>query len=271
MTNAHRRAQRTKGFSAAIIRVAAYVLLDLARLNLAPALQVHQSARRSAPLRRKQPWRWPGPQPAQRNPAPAAHHPLAHVIHDYPLQDIYAALYLLEAEPQHSAACLQQVRATLSRAAAQLRGLCSGLYPADDSEQCLVTGLQTLVDAYATPQRAPAITLSMRGAPPLVGSATADILAIARGALVNALRHSRAATIWLKLMNCDAGLTLEIGDDGIGFDAPADPYALLATQRYGLAHMAARAAMIGATLTLESAPGQGTRVRIALPPSSGAV
>lgn len=271
MTKGQRRPQSSPFLVAAIIRVATYALLDLARLNLSPSPQIRRPALHSAPLSRRLPWFKPDPLPTQAAATPAMHQPLAHAIHDYPLQDIYAALYLLEAAPHQSEACLQQVRATLSRAAAQLRGLCSGLYPASESDPCLVSGLQKLVDAYATPQRVPAITFSVVGTPPIAVPATADILAIARGALVNALRHSRAEAIRLKLTVGDVGLNLEIGDDGIGFDAPADPCALLATQRYGLAHMAARAAMIGATLTLETAPGHGTCVRLGIPPANGAV
>ena len=59
------------------------------------------------------------------------------------------------------------------------------------------------------------------------------------------------------------GIRLEIGDDGVGFDPTGDFPGHL-----GLRSMRERAARIGAVLELESAPGQGTRTCILVPPAS---
>jgi signal transduction histidine kinase len=65
----------------------------------------------------------------------------------------------------------------------------------------------------------------------------------------------------LRLAFHEAAIELEVEDDGRGFD----PFEMSAGAGFGLLSMRERAAELGADLTLESAPGCGTRVRVALP------
>jgi signal transduction histidine kinase len=85
---------------------------------------------------------------------------------------------------------------------------------------------------------------------------------IAREALVNATRHSKAKTIWLSIRREDGSLWAEIEDDGLGF-APDGPKSQL---HFGLQLMRERAAGIGADLEIRSSPGTGTVVRISFQP-----
>jgi ligand-binding sensor domain-containing protein/signal transduction histidine kinase len=80
---------------------------------------------------------------------------------------------------------------------------------------------------------------------------------MAREALRNAARHSGSATLKVDLRFRTPTLWIEIEDRGIGFaPSPTDTGA-------GLPALRRRAAAIGASLELDSAPGQGTTVRIA--------
>ncbi|MFO7697222.1 MAG: sensor histidine kinase [Anaerolineae bacterium] len=78
---------------------------------------------------------------------------------------------------------------------------------------------------------------------------------IAEEALLNVERHARAGHVRLHLEQSGKSVRLGIVDDGRGFD-PHD----IPPDRYGLTGMRERAEIIGATLELDSAPGQGTRV-----------
>jgi signal transduction histidine kinase len=89
------------------------------------------------------------------------------------------------------------------------------------------------------------------------------IYRIAQETLNNVVKHARARTITVHLTQGGAGIRLEIGDDGVGFDPTGDFPGHL-----GLRSMRERAARIGAVLELESAPGQGTRTCILVPPAS---
>jgi signal transduction histidine kinase len=83
------------------------------------------------------------------------------------------------------------------------------------------------------------------------------IYRVAEAALNNVEQHAAASELTVRLARGNPGgeLVLEIADNGLGFDpgqVPAD--------RLGLHGMAERAALIGARLDVESAPGKGTRV-----------
>ena len=83
---------------------------------------------------------------------------------------------------------------------------------------------------------------------------------IAREALSNALRHSNASHIALRLGTDNSEAVFTIEDDGGGFAVGP------ATRRgHGLDNMTRRAEEIGAVLLIESVPDRGTRIRVELP------
>ena len=83
---------------------------------------------------------------------------------------------------------------------------------------------------------------------------------IAQEALNNITKHARAKQAKVSL-DCEAGQArLRISDDGRGFD----PEAAQASQM-GLRIMKERAHAIGATLRVESQPGQGTQIAVDWP------
>jgi signal transduction histidine kinase len=87
---------------------------------------------------------------------------------------------------------------------------------------------------------------------------------IVQQACQNALKHSKAQCIYLRGELNHSGVELVVEDDGIGFLAGKhlDLGRLLANKHYGLAGMHERAALIGAQMQIDSAPGKGTRVRV---------
>lgn len=78
----------------------------------------------------------------------------------------------------------------------------------------------------------------------------------------NSLRHARARKTRVSLAFAGDHVRLEIADDGAGFDrsAPSDGN--------GLRNVAFRAQELGARLEILTAPGEGTRLRVDLPPVS---
>lgn len=85
------------------------------------------------------------------------------------------------------------------------------------------------------------------------------LLYIAREAMSNALRHSKAHHASLSLAYYDGCVRLVMQDDGIGFNKQ------MLQAGEGLKNMAARAAKLHARLTVASEPGQGTRIVLELP------
>jgi signal transduction histidine kinase len=90
------------------------------------------------------------------------------------------------------------------------------------------------------------------------------ILRVTQEALANAVRHAGARVIRVRLRGEPEQVTLEVADDGRGFD-PGPPLAWADGGGLGLRAMRDRAADQGGQLTIDSAPGAGTVVRACFP------
>lgn len=101
--------------------------------------------------------------------------------------------------------------------------------------------------------------------PSRIPPATATVVyRVLQEALTNSARHARAANVSVLLDADDGGLALEVRDDGAGF-APAE----VGGRAFGLRGMRERARSLGGSVTVESGPGAGTRVRLTLPWAEG--
>jgi signal transduction histidine kinase len=86
---------------------------------------------------------------------------------------------------------------------------------------------------------------------------------IAQEALHNVVKHATAKLAEIELVEDEGHLALTVRDNGAGFDAQsAFPGHL------GLVSMRERAEAVGATLSIQSAPGAGTLIRVDLPTSA---
>ena len=92
-----------------------------------------------------------------------------------------------------------------------------------------------------------------------------QLLRIAQEALSNSLKYADAHRLTVELVFEPEQAQLRVQDDGRGFD----PAQAAGSGGFGLLSMRARAAAIGAELTISSAPGQGTTLIVALPCSAG--
>jgi signal transduction histidine kinase len=86
-----------------------------------------------------------------------------------------------------------------------------------------------------------------------------DLARIVREAVSNAARHGEASNVTVSLSNTD-GIRVSVIDDGKGFDPDAPR-----RRGFGLTSMRERAEMRGATVLVESRPGEGTKVEVVLP------
>ncbi|MBG0740646.1 GAF domain-containing protein [Paeniglutamicibacter antarcticus] len=86
---------------------------------------------------------------------------------------------------------------------------------------------------------------------------SAHLLAVLSEGVSNAVRHSGAETIEVTIAVADGRASLLVDDDGTGFGAPA--------HRSGLANMDHRARELKGSLSVESAPGNGTRLCWSVP------
>jgi signal transduction histidine kinase len=104
-------------------------------------------------------------------------------------------------------------------------------------------------------------------APPKGGQAIA-IFRIFQEMLSNVARHAQASRLRISVAvdgPPDPVLYLEVQDDGVG----AAPAALNHPQSWGVIGMRERAGHFGGRLSFDSAPGQGTKVRLVMPLEAG--
>ena len=90
--------------------------------------------------------------------------------------------------------------------------------------------------------------------------AQAELLRIVQEALANSRKHADATRLRVDVEPMPAGVRLTIADNGRGFTPDPNP-----TTGYGLRSMRERAALIGASLTVDSRPQDGTRVVVEVP------
>ena len=77
-------------------------------------------------------------------------------------------------------------------------------------------------------------------------------------ALTNAVKHAEARQVIVALAQPNGCLTVEVSDDGRGFDSAA-------VRGIGLAGLADRMSIVNGALTIDSKKGQGTRLRAEVP------
>nr|WP_256339796.1 MULTISPECIES: sensor histidine kinase [unclassified Streptomyces] len=202
---------------------------------------------------------------------------LAREIHDTLAQGLssqrmlQAADRLWDTEPGTARDHVRTAAAIAERSLAEARRFVHDLTPAELAEG---GGLIRALHAVAERETTPGLTVRVHaeGTPPgpLPAPVESALLRIAQGALANVREHAAAHTATLTLTCLDDQIVLDVTDDGRGFDpqAPAAPAAGAGTEDrrgHGLPAIRARLRQLGGTLTVESAPGQGTALSAAIP------
>ncbi|MEU5878335.1 sensor histidine kinase [Spirillospora sp. NPDC047279] len=195
---------------------------------------------------------------------------LAREIHDTLAQGLTSTGMLLQAadrewdaDPPAAWRHVREASATVASNLEEARRFVRGLAPADLARASLPDALRAVVE-----RDAPGGRLRVDGAErELRPEVQAALLRVAQGALANAREHAGARTVVVSLTYLDDEVTLDIADDGAGFD-PAHPRSG-AGRGYGLAGMRDRLAEVGGTLVIESAPGEGTVVAATIPEDEG--
>jgi signal transduction histidine kinase len=87
-----------------------------------------------------------------------------------------------------------------------------------------------------------------------------ELYRVAQEALNNVLKHAHAARVSVRLVVADRGATLDVVDDGVGFEP-----GLEGVEGFGLRGMRERVERLAGTLEVESSPGEGCRVHVEVP------
>ncbi len=190
---------------------------------------------------------------------------IARELHDETSQHLAAILIRLRlaqrtADPA-TQKLLEQIRDDLSETSEGVRRIARALRPPELEDAGLAAALQAHARSIREASSLP-LAMDVGAVPPSLSTDTQlAIYRVVQEALGNALRHSGASAIGLRLRTQNGRLVVEVWDDGKGFDVEAQQRS---EQGLGLLGMAERAASAGAHLDIQST-SKGTRVTLNVP------
>jgi signal transduction histidine kinase len=195
---------------------------------------------------------------------------LSRELHDSPVQTLVSLniqLGLLLAKASQDSPLrqpLSEMRAEVRELLSELRQICAELRPPLLDSLGLGAALRSLIDEWHQQYKIEAVLdlpadEKLRRLPDEVAL---NLYRVTQEALGNVARHASAQCVEISLTCEGEQRCMTIYDDGRGFDVPETLHNLPAQDHYGLVGMRERIELIGGTWSLESAPGQGTTVRV---------
>jgi signal transduction histidine kinase len=190
---------------------------------------------------------------------------LARELHDSVSQSIYGLTLLAEASREYALEgnreptlhYLERTSETAHQALREMRMLLYELRPPELEELGLEGALRYRLEAVERRVGLEA-SITARQTVPISGEHQEALFWIAQEALNNILKHANASRVSLNLRASARRVKMEIADNGQGFGPGGGGGGM------GLIGMRERAEKIGARLSVESAPGKGTRVSVEL-------
>ncbi len=192
---------------------------------------------------------------------------MARELHDTLAQGVAGLVLQLEAVKAHQdAGRPARAEAIVVQALARARSTLADSRAAIDDLRAVPAGLpeaiRALVERFTWATGIPCdLALDLGEDRPILPAVGEHVQRIVSEGLSNVTRHARATRVGVR---CAAGvdaLELTIDDDGQGFD----PDLAAQAGHYGLLGMRERARLVGGRLTIESEPGQGTRLHLSIP------
>ena len=192
---------------------------------------------------------------------------LSRELHDSVTQSLYGvSLYaeagsraLAEGDVEPVATNLRDIGETTQEALGEMRLLLFELRPPLLQEHGLAAALQSRLQAVEA-RSGLATEFVSEGEERLAPDTEQELYRIAQEALNNVLKHAHAAHVTLRLNAATNRVTLDMADDGLGFDPSVQ-----STGGMGLRGIRERVERLGGELRIESSPGSGTRVHVDVP------
>ncbi|CAN5604755.1 sensor histidine kinase [soil metagenome] len=195
---------------------------------------------------------------------------LAQDIHDGPAQALTNAIFQAEyierigaTDPTIAAAELRTLRDLLRRELANVRDSISQLRPPQLDDLGMEGALEDAAERFRTLTGISVTTDLTAPAGILEARQRTVALRVAQEALQNVRKHAAAAQVVVRTELTDDDWTLEVRDDGRGFDIGA--VAARGRRNFGLQFMRERAELIGSRFDVRSRPDGGTVIRLTIP------
>ncbi|MEU8781752.1 sensor histidine kinase [Streptomyces sp. NPDC048637] len=203
---------------------------------------------------------------------------MAREIHDTLAQGLAGILTQLQAAEQildepstlrrHLANATNLARESLVEA----RRTVHAVEPTVLAEARLPDAIGDVVRRWSEINHIDAVLTTTGGVRPMHTEVEVTLLRTAQEALANVAKHARASRVGLTLSYMEDLVTLDVRDDGVGFDPNAKRVHGSTNGGFGLVGMRQRVQRLAGQLAIESEPGGGTAISAAVPaiPAGGA-
>jgi len=193
----------------------------------------------------------------------------AQELHDGALQSLAAVRITLAAalqgdgedRPERIERAAEATIEGLEDQITELSRLINDLRPAPLERLGLAAALEALVEESAN-RGAFAAAIEVELDAELTSDEERGVYRLVQEALTNVVKHARARRVEVSVRTGDSLISIEVGDDGVGFDPAAGP-------GRGLLGMRERTELLGGATEIDSTPGAGTTVRSTLPLRGG--
>ncbi|MBL8117695.1 MAG: sensor histidine kinase [Anaerolineae bacterium] len=192
---------------------------------------------------------------------------VAREIHDDTIQSLVLVAHSIEraaqpikAQENPAGEHLENARTQLVSIIDNLRKMIANLRPTILDELGLATAIEVLCEKY------PSLEFSVVGdVYDIDEMQELAIFRAAQEAIHNAEQHARAKRITAMLIYSQTGVTLEVRDDGVGFQIPQQLQELSKRGHYGLIGIRERILHLGGQINLMSELAVGTRITVQVP------
>lgn len=191
---------------------------------------------------------------------------IARALHDESGQLLAAVHIQLLQLSRHLAppaqASLREIEVLLEQIEQQLRNFSHDLRPTVLDDYGLLPALQSLAERFSKRFGTP-VSVDGKPMPRLTKTTEAAMYRVAQEALNNVARHAKASRVHIRLWMSPGELHCRIRDDGVGFDPGALSRA--SKNALGIIGIRERLNVLGGSLEIQSAPQQGTELKIEVP------
>jgi signal transduction histidine kinase len=185
---------------------------------------------------------------------------LARELHDETGQALTSILLGLRALEGSGRTDVDDLRELVVATLQDVRRLAVQLRPKALDDFGLVPALERLVQTFSESSGISVDLEAQLGEERLPNDVETTVYRIVQEALTNVVKHAEASRVSILLVQRDATVTAVVEDDGRGFDSAA-----VRDDSLGLEGMRERAELHDGRMTIETAPGSGTTLRIELP------
>lgn len=196
---------------------------------------------------------------------------IARELHDETSQNLTVLVMGMESDATQDAAVQQKLGRLKDLAEKTLEGvhrLVYDLRPSMLDDLGLLAGLRWYAESRLQPLGIRVSLMTTGEERRLPAELETALFRIGQEAVTNIARHSGAMNVYIGITFEPEKVTLEVEDDGEGFEpAAAQPGA--PGHGWGLLGMRERAELLGGSLKVDSTPGEGTRVEVSLPVLAG--